>query len=386
MTLSYPNRFRLSIGFIGLGDTPSTKGIWAFLPRVVPDLILSTSTYIDTGDTMATLLKRNGTYYMKWTKLGHETRKSLQTKSIQIAKKRMREEEERLYHGDDITTERALPDMTHEAAWESYAALSELKEISLQCDEGHWDRFWKWARIYTLASVTPAVVSEYKLALRQSKKFKARTINKKIFSVSKVYTRLIAEKVYAGENPFKGESPVKGIKAGVKFLPWSTVTVLLEAAKAHGRSMYLSMVLGALAGMRKMEVNRARWEHVNWDTNVLYVDGTKNDSSAAYIPLHPMLREALELYSESSGWIVYPDYEFVPGKLYRFNRDYHFKQVVDSCGIKASMHTLRHSVATHMLDKGFTLAEIAVFLRHGSLQSTQIYASLKGVSLNMDRL
>jgi len=38
-----------------------------------------------------------------------------------------------------------------------------------------------------------------------------------------------------------------------------------------------------------------------------------------------------------------------------------------------SLHSLRHSIATHLLQQGMKLAQIARFLGHASLESTQIY-------------
>jgi integrase/recombinase XerD len=40
------------------------------------------------------------------------------------------------------------------------------------------------------------------------------------------------------------------------------------------------------------------------------------------------------------------------------------------------LHTLRHSIATHLLQDGMKLEQIATFLGHGSLENTQIYTHL----------
>jgi integrase/recombinase XerD len=44
-----------------------------------------------------------------------------------------------------------------------------------------------------------------------------------------------------------------------------------------------------------------------------------------------------------------------------------------------SLHTLRHSIATHLLTNGMKLEHIAKFLGHSSLESTQIYTHLVDV-------
>jgi integrase/recombinase XerD len=48
---------------------------------------------------------------------------------------------------------------------------------------------------------------------------------------------------------------------------------------------------------------------------------------------------------------------------------------------KVGTHTLRHSIATHLLQSGMKLERIQQFLGHGSLDSTQIYTHLKNETL-----
>ena len=43
---------------------------------------------------------------------------------------------------------------------------------------------------------------------------------------------------------------------------------------------------------------------------------------------------------------------------------------------EAGLHTLRHSIATHLLQSGLSLEEVSQFLGHSSLESTQIYTHL----------
>jgi site-specific recombinase XerD len=43
----------------------------------------------------------------------------------------------------------------------------------------------------------------------------------------------------------------------------------------------------------------------------------------------------------------------------------------------AGLHTLRHSIASHLLHSGMALEQIQRFLGHSSMESTQIYTHLK---------
>ena len=54
------------------------------------------------------------------------------------------------------------------------------------------------------------------------------------------------------------------------------------------------------------------------------------------------------------------------------------KAAVEECGIhkRVTVHTLRHSYATHLLEAGVNLRVIQSYLGHGSIQSTLIYTHL----------
>lgn len=55
------------------------------------------------------------------------------------------------------------------------------------------------------------------------------------------------------------------------------------------------------------------------------------------------------------------------------------KRLVDAAGINKDigLHSLRHSIATHLLQQGMSLENVSRFLGHSSLENTQIYTHLK---------
>lgn len=200
-----------------------------------------------------------------------------------------------------------------------------------------------------------------------------------------VWNHLVRLEVVNMANPFaKVKAPPAEVQT--KFLPWSDVQRFVRAAQATGRDIGLAVILGAYAGLRKDEVLRVRWEHVDWERARLFVDGTKTAASRNYVPLHADLRAALEPFREKTGYVVAPGNEGTDAPhSYRWEWRSQWRRVQDSTGLTPTPHQLRHSVATHLLDLGYTIQQVAVFLRHANDVPTRRYASLKGVSLVMDR-
>jgi len=119
-------------------------------------------------------------------------------------------------------------------------------------------------------------------------------------------------------------------------------------------------------GCRRYEIRSAMWENYNWEKEVLKVTGKGNKERNV-----PIIKEALFFMGKrkESGpifWQAHPD-----------TYTHYFKKYARAVKITdAHFHTLRHSAATEMIEKGIPLEIIQKILGHSQISTTQIYTQV----------
>lgn len=338
---------------------------------------------------MATLFKReNGVYYLKIRcSDGSEIRQSCKTKNKREAQRIRNEVEQQM--AETILTGRPTETITWTEAWDIYeAALAPHKKAKVIYNESKvWTLWGTWCAaqgITTVQSAKTGDVARWQSGMAAEER-SPNGINTYLRTCKQIWNHLLRLEVISSTNPFCKVKPLPA-ETHVKFLPWETVQRLVECAKQVGRDIHLVFVLGAYAGLRKDEILRTRWEHVDWEGGRLLVDGTKTSASRDYVPLHETLRTALEPYRAITGYIVMPD-KSESGAMcaYRWSWKRQWRKVEERAKVTVSPHQLRHSVATHLLDIGYPLQQVAVFLRHANDIPTRKYANLKGVRMEIDK-
>lgn len=145
-------------------------------------------------------------------------------------------------------------------------------------------------------------------------------------------------------------------------------------------------------GIRRTELVHLRIKHLDLNNNTLKVIGKRNKERI--IPMVKSLgvlfesyllkrSEVLEGRSEEYVFITKTGDKVYETLVYRIINHY-FSLV--STKVKKSPHILRHTFATHLLNKGADLNSVKELLGHASLASTQVYthnsiAELKRVHL-----
>lgn len=169
-----------------------------------------------------------------------------------------------------------------------------------------------------------------------------------------------------------------------RFLSRKQITKLYVAIPADRQGPYLRCLLALYygCGLRCGEGIRLKVQEVDLAGGLLLVSRAKNHHQR-YVPLSAGVRKDL------ADWLGGGRHRFAYPKcdnvlLNRWggpaNNSGLNKQLAALCELagveKVSLHGLRHSIATHLLQDGMPLPAIGRFLGHRSLQATQTYTHL----------
>ncbi|WP_205501628.1 tyrosine-type recombinase/integrase [Rufibacter psychrotolerans] len=226
-----------------------------------------------------------------------------------------------------------------------------------------------------------AIIRSWVVTLVQ-KDLDTRTIHRKIASL-RSYFRFLVQRGLLETNPTVRIKAPKLAKKLPAFIPEEAFTQLLDQSefsddlKGQREKLILELLYGT--GMRLAELTNLKLEDINLSSKTLKVLGKGNKERI--LPLNTTLVSALSdylqrrtsilsnnnssfLFVTEKGAPLYPKY------VYRVVKKY-MSSV--STAMKNSPHVLRHSFATHLLNRGADLGAIKELLGHSSLAATQVY-------------
>ena len=162
------------------------------------------------------------------------------------------------------------------------------------------------------------------------------------------------------------------------------------------------ILLAALYGLRRSEVLGLRWRSINFQDKTItinhtvicdgekitYTDSAKNKSSYRTMPMLPEIeKHLLELKERQREFAQilggsYNDNDYVckraDGSLFTPNYiSGRFKTILEANNLPhIRFHDLRHSSASLLISKGYSLKQVGEWLGHADIASTNIYAHL----------
>ncbi len=178
----------------------------------------------------------------------------------------------------------------------------------------------------------------------------------------------------------KKMSPVRKEQKLPQVLSVEEVTRLLKAASNLKHRAALSLAYGA--GLRASEVVHLKIADIDSDRMILRIEQGKGRRDR-YAMLSPSLLELLRAWWREGhaqgkmlpgGWLFPGQNPINPLSTRQLNRACKSAAIAACLDKRISMHTLRHSFATHLLEQKVDIRIIQVLLGHQKLENTARYS------------
>jgi integrase/recombinase XerD len=150
--------------------------------------------------------------------------------------------------------------------------------------------------------------------------------------------------------------------------------------QAKQYELKLAFALYYACGLRRAEGGKIRFQDIDFDKKTVFVEKGKNYKDRI-IPMSEGVYRDLQDYIYNYRHTLKLKHKrlFISttGTIDKSLK--HLQSICEDESIKAkrlSLHILRHSIATHLLQNGMGIENISLFLGHSSLESTQIYTHL----------
>lgn len=239
---------------------------------------------------------------------------------------------------------------------------------------------------YTLQSVDTILIRNF-LANETIKQKSKRSNARRIIALRGFFNYLVKNDIVSS-NPFLVVTNPKIDKTLPDFLYIEEVNKLLEENSKRddllaSRDQAILELLFA-SGLRVSELTNLTLQNLNIKSRIMNIIGKGNKQRR--VPFSISAQKSLEKYLDTTRKIILEKNGIEKGSPYVFLNDkgsqltsrgveYILNSIEQKTGLNLSLHPhkLRHTFATHLMNKGLDIRTIQELMGHSSLSSTQVY-------------
>ena len=161
-----------------------------------------------------------------------------------------------------------------------------------------------------------------------------------------------------------------------EILTIAEIQLLYQCCESDKETAVLGMFYGC--GLRRTEGEKLNLKDIHFRQGLLYVREGKGDKRRV-VPLNEKVSQDLKNYAFNQRNPKKEEQAFVTNNTGRRTSGPSFNKILriilERTGItkEITLHCLRHSIATHLLESGLSVEYVRDFLGHKHLESTQIY-------------
>lgn len=322
---------------------------------------------------MASLYKRNDIWYITYVQNGHQFKVSTKTSDKKLAQVKFDDINLKLFKGElGINNKETTPALLSEF----FRRFADYYKTSHQGDiHGEVSRmkilreFFARKKTKYIQDITPSLLEEFVSFVIPNHKPKTK---RNYITLLKTMMNKAVEWELIVSNPIAKFRAPRTVKTFHFFSVEEIKKIITEAPEP----LKTGVIILASTGLRRAELFHLRWKDVDFKNRNLrvwpYSGFTPKGKRPRSIPISDRLLEVLIPLSKGSKP---SDMVFRPYK--NMNTLYiYFKRLVEGLGYKGSLHSLRHSFASHMAMAGVPIPVIKELLGHSDITTTMIYAHL----------
>lgn len=279
--------------------------------------------------------------------------------------------------------DKIIPDYSHRTTTQipkGYLEILQQKRYSqstINTYSAYIKDFVFYFRDKTIETLSSSQINAYILELQQTYQISESQQNQRINAIKFYYEKVLKrDRVYYElERPRKRETLPK-------VLSKNEVKRLIENADNIKHKCIIALFYST--GIRRGELLRLKLTDVSSDRMQIKIEGAKGNKERVTILSKNMLNLLREYYLKEKP-LVWLFESRTKGQPYSETSVRELiKKIAKKANIKTSVtpHKLRHSFATHLLEKGVDIRYIQALLGHDSLRTTEIYTHISNRDIN----
>jgi len=260
-----------------------------------------------------------------------------------------------------------------------YKKLLKIENYSEQTIKSYYSAlrlFLEWISKSKLDSVTEKSIEDYLYYCKTKRKYSFSSMKLVVASIRYLYVKVLKKEIPEALN-------IKLRKPSIlpSVLSTKEISKILEIIKNLKHKTIIVLIYSA--GLRLGELLNLELSDIDSETMKIHIRQAKGKKDR-YVMLSEnvlaLLRDYYKKYKPNKYVIEGQN----GGRYSPKSVQSIFKRALQKAGIKkkATVHTLRHSFATHLLDDGTDIRYIQELLGHKRLETTQIYTHVSSYSIN----
>lgn len=265
--------------------------------------------------------------------------------------------------------------------WDTVYPIFIAGKPTEQTDKSFWkNHVYPYFKDYQLQEINTNTVLSFKSAL-EHKKLSPQTVKHCLALLRRIYSKATLLNIYSGAVPIF--IMPKFDNQRIRYLMPSEVHDLLLTLKNLSEQWWAISTFALHTGLRASEIFNLRGFNINTTIKAAYIMDTKSYKNRA-VPLNKTAYSIATSYYTKPNNILFPTKNGTPYT----DASNIFYKALDYTGINAGItdrrqkivfHSLRHTFATRLVQKGVNIETISKLLGHRNIQMTLRYAHFAAV-------